>query len=51
MLVFKQVNHDKVPKFNAPLFSANKQKIATIDEIFGPINEVVLWWNFTVLIS
>lgn len=42
MLVFKQISHEKVPKFNAPIFSANKQKIAIIDEIFGPINEVVI---------
>eukprot|EP01126_Amoeba_proteus_P066764 TRINITY_DN9722_c0_g1_i2.p1 TRINITY_DN9722_c0_g1~~TRINITY_DN9722_c0_g1_i2.p1 ORF type:complete len:176 (-),score=34.07 TRINITY_DN9722_c0_g1_i2:45-572(-) len=40
MLVFKQMNVDKLPKFNAPVFLNNKQKIGTIDEIFGPINEV-----------
>ncbi len=39
--VYKQLEHEKVAKFNAPIFLENKQKIGSIDEIFGPINEVV----------
>ena len=39
--VYKQIDSQKVAKFNAPVFLENKQKIGAIDEIFGPINEVV----------
>jgi len=39
--VYKQLQAEKVAKFNAPVFLENKQKIGSIDEIFGPINEVV----------
>uniref|UniRef100_A0A6B2LK06 H/ACA ribonucleoprotein complex subunit n=1 Tax=Arcella intermedia TaxID=1963864 RepID=A0A6B2LK06_9EUKA len=42
MLVFKQLQSSKVPKFNAPLFLENKVKIGTVDEIFGQINDVHL---------
>lgn len=39
--VYKQLQAEKVAKFNAPVFLENKQKLGSIDEIFGPINEVV----------
>jgi rRNA processing protein Gar1 len=40
-MVFKVLNVDQIPKFNAPVFLANKTVFGTIDEIFGPVNEVV----------
>lgn len=40
-MVFKVANIDQIPKFNAPVFLANKTAFGTIDEIFGPVNEVV----------
>ena len=39
-MVFKSTN-EKIPYFNAPAFLENKQKIGKVDEIFGPINEVM----------
>jgi H/ACA ribonucleoprotein complex subunit 1 len=30
-----------IPYFNAPVFKENKQQIGKIEEVFGPINEVV----------
>jgi H/ACA ribonucleoprotein complex subunit 1 len=32
---------DKIPKFVSSIFLENKQEIGKVDEIFGPINEVV----------
>ena len=40
-MVFKVINHERVPKFNSPVFLENKTAIGIIDEIFGPTNEVV----------
>ncbi len=39
-MVYKSVN-EKVPKFNSMVYTQTKQEIGKIDEIFGPINEVV----------
>lgn len=39
--VYKQLQCEKVAKFNSPVFLEHKQKLGSIDEIFGPINEVV----------
>ena len=47
-MIFKSTN-DKVPYFNAPAFLENKQKIGKVDEIFGPINEVVRLFFFACL--
>ncbi len=33
--------NEKVPYFNAPVYLQNKTQIGKVDEIFGPINEVV----------
>ena len=33
--------NEKIPKFNSPMYFENKTEIGKIDEIFGPINEVV----------
>jgi hypothetical protein len=40
-MVFKTKMCDKIPKFNAPIFLENKVMIGTVDEVFGPINDVV----------
>ena len=39
-MVCKSTN-EKIPYFNAPIFLENKQQIGRVDEILGPINEVV----------
>ncbi len=33
--------HDKVPYFNAAVYLENKTQIGKVDEIFGPVNNVV----------
>lgn len=40
-MVFKVINHDRVPKFNSPVFLENKTPFGVIDEILGPVKEVV----------
>lgn len=41
-LVFKATHAaKKIPKFNAPVHFENKEEVGKIDEIFGPINEVM----------
>jgi rRNA processing protein Gar1 len=40
-MVFKTKMCDKIPKFNAPIFLENKVMIGTVDEVFGPVNDVV----------
>ena len=47
-MVFKVLNIEKIPKFNSPVFLENKTLFGQIDEIFGPVNEVVRM-HFTVL--
>ena len=39
-MVIKSTN-EKVPYFNAPVYLQNKTQIGKVDEIFGPINNVV----------
>jgi H/ACA ribonucleoprotein complex subunit 1 len=39
-MVFKTKMCDKIPKFNAPIFLENKVMIGTVDEVFGPVNDV-----------
>lgn len=39
-LVCKSVN-EKIPYFNAPIYLENKTQIGRLDEILGPINQVV----------
>jgi H/ACA ribonucleoprotein complex subunit 1 len=39
-MVFKST-HKKIPKFNAPVYFENKSQVGVLDEIFGPMNEVV----------
>jgi H/ACA ribonucleoprotein complex subunit 1 len=44
-MVCKSTN-EKIPYFNAPIFLENKQQIGRVDEILGPINEVVPFPSF-----
>ena len=37
----KQTLGDKIPKFNSYIYFENKKEVGKIDEIFGPVNEVV----------
>jgi H/ACA ribonucleoprotein complex subunit 1 len=30
-----------IPQFNAPVYLANKERVGKIEEVFGPMNEVV----------
>jgi H/ACA ribonucleoprotein complex subunit 1 len=39
-LVCRSTN-DKIPYFNAPIYLQNKESIGKVEEILGPINEVV----------
>lgn len=39
-MVCKSIN-EKIPYFNAPIYLANKTQIGRVDEIMGPINQVV----------
>eukprot|EP00835_Amoeboradix_gromovi_P004995 NODE_430_length_8744_cov_0.579988.p5 type:complete len:185 gc:universal NODE_430_length_8744_cov_0.579988:2289-1735(-) len=34
--------HEKIPYFNAYVFTATKQALGKVDEILGPINQVIL---------
>jgi H/ACA ribonucleoprotein complex subunit 1 len=40
-LVYKST-HKKIPKFNSRVYYQDKSEIGMMDEIFGPVNEVVL---------
>lgn len=40
-LVCKCNIDDKVPYFNATVYLENKQRIGQIDEVFGPVNELM----------
>lgn len=40
-MVFKVNDVDRIPKFNSPVFLQNKTPFGQVDEIFGPVNEVV----------
>lgn len=40
-IVCKCTLNDQVPYFNTPAYLENKQKIGMVDEIFGPINNVM----------
>ena len=33
--------HEQIPYFNAPIFLENKTQIGKVEEILGPINNVV----------
>lgn len=39
--IIKLSSADQVPMFNAPIYLENKQQIGKINEVFGPINEIV----------
>ena len=39
--IIKLSNATKVPKFNAPVYTVSKQQLGKVDEVFGPINEIV----------
>lgn len=39
-MICKSVN-EKIPYFNAPIYLENKTQIGRVDEILGPINQVV----------
>ncbi|XP_051141659.1 putative H/ACA ribonucleoprotein complex subunit 1-like protein 1 isoform X2 [Andrographis paniculata] len=34
-----KLTNEKIPYFNAPIYTQNKTQIGKVDEIFGPINE------------
>lgn len=36
-----KLTHEKIPRFNIPIYLQNKTQIGKVDEIFGPINESV----------
>jgi rRNA processing protein Gar1 len=40
-LVCKSLSADRVPKFGSPIYLENKTQIGQVDEIFGPITEVL----------
>jgi len=40
-MVFKVTDSSQVPKFSAPVFLENKTQFGVVDEILGPVNEVV----------
>ena len=40
-VVVKNLNPDRVPIFNRPVYLENKNKIGIVDDVFGPINEFV----------
>ena len=46
-LVCKQLDAAQVPKFNSPVYLANKTKVGKVDEIFGPVNDIY----FTVVLD
>ena len=48
-LVIKS-SHADIPKFNSMLYFQDKSEIGKIDEIFGPINEVVSLPNYLALL-
>ena len=41
-LLFKSTNI-KIPYFNAPVYLEDKTQIGKIDEVLGPINQVVTY--------
>ena len=41
-LLVKGLLHQQVPYFNGRIFLHNKEEIGKVDEILGPINEMVL---------
>ena len=38
--------NEKIPYFNAPIFLENKSQVGKVDEILGPVNEVVQTSSF-----
>jgi len=44
-----KLTNEKVPFFNAPIYLKNMTQIGKVDEIFGPINESVGFFLFSVL--
>lgn len=40
-MVCKSLNPEKVPYFNAPIYLENKSQVGKVDEILGPINDVL----------
>ena len=40
-LVVKGLLQQQVPYFNGRIFLANKEEVGRVDEILGPINEMV----------
>ena len=43
-LVCKCLN-EKIPYFNAPVYLEDKSQIGKVDDIFGPINDFVSFFN------
>jgi len=39
-MVYRSTN-EKIPYFNAPIYLQNKEQIGKVEEILGPITEVV----------
>ena len=40
-MLCSSINPDKVPWFNAPIYLQNKSVVGKVDEILGPINEML----------
>ncbi|KDO55045.1 hypothetical protein CISIN_1g029223mg [Citrus sinensis] len=40
-----KLTNEKIPYFNAPIYLQNKTQIGKVDEIFGPINESVIFFG------
>jgi H/ACA ribonucleoprotein complex subunit 1 len=37
-MVCKNINKEKVPKFNRPVYTESRQAVGKVDEILGPVN-------------
>lgn len=40
-LVYKAIVPDQIPHFNAPVFLENKAQIGRVEEVFGPLSQVM----------
>ena len=48
-LVCKQIAADQVPKFNSPVYFQNLQTFGKVDEIFGPVTDIVCDWQSLIV--
>jgi hypothetical protein len=45
-ILIKASSDQKIPHFNAPIYLENKQQIGKVEEVLGPINELVTFFCF-----